>query len=73
MIFAFELGIFLVVFPWLRNWEQSWVPLHVPSLAPMWMSSSFRGALTGFGLLDLYVAAVELISQLRQAFAKPSE
>lgn len=67
-IFALEVGLFLVVFPWLRTWEQSWIPLHVPSLAPLWMSSYFRGALTGFGLLDLYIAFAELMHQLRQSF-----
>lgn len=68
MIFAFELGVFLIVFPWLRNWEQSWIPVHAPKLAPIWMSHYFRGALTGIGLLNLYVALNELVHQVRRAF-----
>ncbi len=70
VIFAFELGVFLVVFPWLRNWEQSWIPVHVPVLAPIWMSHYFRGALTGVGLLNLYVALIEMLQQVRAAFQR---
>lgn len=70
VIFAFELGVFLIIFPWLRNWERSWIPVHVPSLATLWMSRYFRGALTGIGFLDIYVALVELSHQLRRTFGR---
>ena len=32
VIFAFELGLFLLVFPWLPNWDLNWIPLHSPFL-----------------------------------------
>ena len=68
VIFALEIGIFLTVFPWLSNWEQSWIPLHVPKLMRIWMSPYFRSTLSGLGLLNIYIAAVELLSQLRSIF-----
>lgn len=73
VIFAFELGVFLVVFPWLRNWDQSWIPVHSPKLAPIWMSHYFRGALSGIGLLNLYVAVVELFRQLNETFGRSAK
>jgi hypothetical protein len=68
VIFAFEIGIFLLVFPWLDNWDLSWIPLHSPKLSDLWMSHYFRGALSGLGFLNIYVALAELYKQLKQAF-----
>ncbi len=68
VIFAFELGIFLLVFPWLRSWEMSWVPVHSPRFAQIWMSRYMRGALSGLGLLNIYIAFTEAARQLRSLF-----
>jgi hypothetical protein len=69
VIFALEIGVFLMVFPWLSNWDQSWIPVHSPRLANIWMSSYFRAALTGLGLLNIYIAGIELLSQVKAIFA----
>jgi hypothetical protein len=68
VIFALEIGIFLTVFPWLSNWDQNWIPVHVPKLAAVWMSPYFRSTLSGLGLLNIYIAAMELLSQLKSMF-----
>jgi hypothetical protein len=73
VIFAFELGLFLLVFPWLSNWDQNWVPVHSPRFASLWMSRYFRGALSGLGLLNIYVALAEAAKQLRSLFADESK
>ena len=66
-IFAFEIGIFLVVFPW---WDQAWRINYFPSLNPalhnLWEDPYFRGALTGLGLVNIYVALWEFIRALRR-------
>src|ERR1700745_1291110 len=41
-IFALELGLFLLVFPWLRSWDLNWVPLQSPALRTFWLSPYFR-------------------------------
>ena len=69
IVFAFELGLFLVVFPWLPQWEMNWVPVHSPHLANVWMSSYFRGLLSGLGLLNIYIAIVEAMKLMRALFA----
>jgi hypothetical protein len=68
VIFAFELGLFLLVFPWLRSWDLSWVPVHSRTFGDVWMSRYFRGALSGLGLLNIYVALSEFVSQLKSVF-----
>ena len=69
VIFALELGIFLLVFPWLRDWDLSWVPVHSPRFLDLWMSRYFRGALSGLGLLNIYIALAELGKQVKSFLA----
>lgn len=70
VIFAFELGVFLLVFPWLSNWDLSWIPVHSPRFSELWMSRYFRGALSGLGVLNIYVAFAECMKQLRSIFGR---
>ena len=69
IIFAFELGLFLLLFPWLGTWDRSWIPLHSPRFAAFWGSAYFRGALGGLGLLNIYIALAEALRQIR-SFAR---
>jgi hypothetical protein len=73
VIFALEVGLFLIVFPWLRNWDLSWVPMHSATFSEIWMSRYFRGALSGLGLLNIYVALSELIRQLKAMFGEEAQ
>lgn len=73
VVFAFELGLFLLVFPWLRSWDMSWIPVHSPRFSDVWMSRYFRGALSGLGLLNLYVALAELVKQLKSMFGEQTK
>ncbi|HSU61111.1 MAG TPA: hypothetical protein VLI55_17505 [Bryobacteraceae bacterium] len=70
VVFAFELGLFLLVFPWLKSWEMSWVPVHLHRFAGFWMSPYFRGALSGLGLLNIYIAFAEAVKQLKSLFGQ---
>jgi hypothetical protein len=72
-IFAFYLGLFLVVFPWLRAWGMNWVPVHSSLLGRVWMSPYFRGAVSGLGLLNIYVALGESARQIRLLFQRAIE
>lgn len=67
-VFALELGVFLIVFPWLSSWDLNWVPLQSPELRVIWMSRYFRGGLTGLGLVNVYVGIGELARQVRALF-----
>jgi hypothetical protein len=70
VIFAFEVGLFLVVFPWMPNWDLNWVPLHSKALSDIWMSRYFRGTVSGLGLLNIWVSLVELVKQLKSIFSR---
>jgi hypothetical protein len=71
IIFALELGLFLLVFPWLQAWDANWVAAQSPRVSDVWLSPYFRGALSGLGLLNIYIALAELFKQLKSLFAEP--
>ncbi|MBV9155790.1 MAG: hypothetical protein JO097_05990 [Acidobacteriaceae bacterium] len=73
IVFAFELGLFLLVFPWLSNWDLNWIPVHSPRLFHIWMSRYFRGAISGLGLLNIYIALAEFVKQVKMFFGVESK
>lgn len=66
IVFCFEIGVFLVVFPWLDNkWEANQVASFTPWLADIWGNPFFRGALSGLGLVNIYISFVEILRLIR--------
>jgi len=55
-IFTFEIGLFLLIFPWLDNWNLNYFSGILPSLPDWWDQPAFRGALSGLGIVNIYVA-----------------
>ena len=66
-IFTFEIGLFLVVFPWLDNWSLNYFQELIPSIQSVWDDPYFRGAVTGLGFVNIYIALVQVVRLLRRA------
>lgn len=65
MIFCFELGLFLLIYPWTESWASNYFAFILPDrLVPVWqdiwVSPWFRGAVSGVGVVNLWVAVTEL-------------
>jgi hypothetical protein len=69
-IFAFEIGAFLVVFPWMDSWTlnhlPSFFPGHEVDLQDLWDDPYFRGGLSCLGLLNVTIALREALQLLRR-------
>jgi len=65
-IFTFEIGLFLVVFPWVDTWDFNYFQDLFPALENIWDDPYFRGALTGLGFVNIYVAILEVVKVLRR-------
>ena len=61
VIVCFEVGIFLMIFPWMEYWDQNWIAGMAPWVRAVGNSPFFRGALSGLGLLNIYISLVEII------------
>ena len=58
VMFCFEIGIFLILFPWLELWHNNWLAGWLPGWLP-WSNLYFRGALSGVGAINVYIALSE--------------
>jgi hypothetical protein len=56
VILCFEMGALLLYLPWTIYWEQNYFLSHFPSLLPVLLHPSFRGLVSGIGLLDILSA-----------------
>ena len=59
-IFTFEIGLFLTVFPWVYIWSVNFFSGWFPALENIWDEPYFRGAITGLGLVNIYIACAEV-------------
>ena len=65
-IFTFEIGLFLTVFPWVDIWSLNYFSGWLPALQNIWDDPYFRGAVTGIGLVNIYVACAEVLRIFRR-------
>ena len=70
IVFCLELGIFLVVFPWSDYWDRSFFLGVVPEWRLYWDNAYLRGAVSGLGLVNIYISMVEII-RLRRFARRP--
>jgi hypothetical protein len=56
VVLAFEMGALLLYMPWSIYWEQNFFLNHFPSLMHIVLHPSFRGAVSGIGVLDILLA-----------------
>ncbi len=65
IILCFELGAFLLVYPWMDTWQQNGIQDWLRLGEDTWLNPYFRGALSGLGVLNIYVSLVELFYYLK--------
>ena len=66
-IFAFEIGLFLVIFPWMDAWNANYLQDLTPFVQQLWEEPYFRGALTGLGFVNIYIACRQVAALIRRA------
>jgi len=55
-LICLEAGVLLVFLPWSPYWENNFFLQRFPELIPILLSPFLRGAVTGLGLLDVFLA-----------------
>lgn len=69
ILMSIEVGIFLLVYPWLGNlWSQNFFFQLIPEWRPLFMNNYFRGAISGLGVLNLYIGAWHTLNLRRVLF-----
>jgi len=60
IVFCLELGMFLVVFPWSDFWDRSFFSTLAPAWRLYWNNAYLRGAVSGLGIVNVYISLVEI-------------
>lgn len=61
IVCCFEMGVFLFVLPWWHDlWSQNFFVGHFPVVAGILMNYFVRGAISGLGLADIWLAIYEM-------------
>ncbi len=58
----FEIGVVLVVIPWLAFWDRNYFAQLAPPLQALITNNFVRGAVSGLGLINISAGLVELAS-----------
>ena len=66
-LFTFEIGLFLAIFPWVDLWSFNHLSEWIPVLDNVWEDPAFKGAITGLGLVNIYLALAEALRLLRRS------
>ncbi len=69
VLYCLEVGIFLVIYPWMMLWEQNSLLSYYPVLRTIFLNNFFRGAVSGLGVANLVLGAWE-IAQFPRYFGR---
>src|SRR5256885_13297846 len=63
VVFLSIMGAMLFYLPWTGIWEKNYFLSHFPSLMRILLHPSFRGAVSGLGILDIFLAITMILSE----------
>lgn len=66
-LLCFELGLLLIILPWIEVWERNFFLSSYPEWRPFLTSTFTRGAVSGLGLLDCFVAFTLLFPKKKKS------
>ena len=71
VVFCFEIGLFLLIYPWTDAWTENTISIlgrgqfRLP-WRELWNNNYIRGVISGMGLLNLWIAFAELFGLFRR-------
>jgi hypothetical protein len=60
IIFCLEIGVVLLVLPWSEYWDNNFFATWTPKVRDLWESAYMRGAVSGLGIVNVYISFTEL-------------
>jgi len=65
--FCLEIGLFLLIFPWTEYWDGNYFSALIPEWHRYWDNLYVRGAISGLGIVNLYISFLEIFRLRRFA------
>jgi len=69
VLYCLEVGIFLLVYPWMRLWDQNFLLQYSSLLRVVLLNDFVRGAVSGLGIANLILGAWE-VAHFQRYFRK---
>jgi len=69
VLYCLEVGIFLLVYPWMRLWDQNFLLQYSSFLRVLLLNDFVRGAVSGLGIANLILGAWE-VAHFQRYFKK---
>ena len=69
VLYCLEAGIFLLVYPWMRLWDQNFLLQYSSYLRVVLLNDFVRGAVSGLGIANLILGAWE-VAHFQRYFRK---
>jgi hypothetical protein len=69
--FCFEIGVLLVLLPWIDLWDHNYFARLAARWPGVWMSPYLRGAVSGLGVVDIAISFIEVVRLRRFARRSP--
>ena len=60
IVFCLEIGVVLLIFPWSEYWDNNFFTTWTPTMRDFWDSSYVRGAVSGLGVVNVFISFTEL-------------
>ena len=72
VLFCLEVGFVLLLLPWTIFWDSNYFFLITPDLNGVWLSAYLRGAVSGVGLVNLWIGLGEAWRMKRPGGRRPA-
>ncbi len=66
IILCFEIGVFLLVYPWMDGWERNELANWREGTREIWVNPYVRGAVSGIGIVNIGTSLRDLYRYLRE-------
>lgn len=67
IMFCLEMGLYLLILPWTDSWESNYFSAFLPHMKTYWGNLYVRGAVSGLGVVNLYISLFEIFRLRRFA------
>ncbi len=66
LLFCIEVGLVLLLLPWTLLWDNNYFFSLQPQHSEFWLSNHLRGAISGVGLVNLWLGLDEAITVIHR-------
>lgn len=65
IVYCFQIGILLLIFPWHQSWQDNYFFYLFPSTEEIFLNHYVRGGISGLGIIDIFIGSIEVINYRR--------